>query len=418
MKKIFCQPVFLAILFAAATVCVASSYPSLFAVKFFFVIDLASIGFLRLLTALVVPLVCSSIISSVARLGAESSLGKMGGKTAIFYLGSTVVALLIGIVLVNLVEPGKAYNIQLLSLQSAPSLQVWDTKSLLESWIPSNIFQALAEGKMLPLIGLSLVLGAAIARLQEQYQEPLIMFFEAVFQMMLEVSSMVFKVLPLGIYALTVKAFMGLGKATLGPLFLFSATVLLGLFVFMFVVIPLFLRFYAKVDPFLYLKAISPALVTAFTTSSSAAAIPITISCIEKRVGVSKKISHLIVPLGISINLSGSALYECVAALFVAQAYGLDLGIGTQFCVMFLALFTSMGVAGIPAGSLVATIIIMQFLGLPAEGVGLFIAVERLMDMARTTVNIYSDGACAVLVAASEGETDFFPKADSTVSNT
>lgn len=147
-----------------------------------------------------------------------------------------------------------------------------------------------------------------------------------------------------------------------------------------------------------------PAIVTAFSTSSSSATLPVTIDCVEKRAGVSNRICSIVVPLGTSINMSGSALYECVAALFVAQAYGLELSFATQFLVVIMALVTSIGVAGVPSGSLVAILVILKSMGLPAEGIGLFIAADRLLDMCRTTVNVFSDSCCAVLVAATEGE--------------
>jgi Na+/H+-dicarboxylate symporter len=149
----------------------------------------------------------------------------------------------------------------------------------------------------------------------------------------------------------------------------------------------------------------TPALVTAFSTSSSSATLPITIDCVEKRAGVSNRICSLVVPLGTSINMSGSALYECVAAMFIAQAYGIELSFSTQFLVVVMSLITSIGVAGIPSASLVAILIILKVVGLPAEGIGLFVAVDRLLDMCRTTANVFSDSCCAVLVAKSEGET-------------
>ncbi|MEL7431334.1 MAG: dicarboxylate/amino acid:cation symporter [Chlamydiota bacterium] len=416
MNTLRSQSVLFSILFAIATAfvlqCFSEYIPDSALGVFFPCIEFVGSGFLRLLTVLVIPLVCSSIISSIAKLGSELDLGKMGAKTALFYFGTTIVALIIGMSLVNLLKPGVGYDLHGMehaALQKGLEKE-FTVQYFLENLLPKNLFLALAEGKMLPLILFSVVTGAALTKLDNAHKTPLISFFDAIFHLMLQLSSMLLKALPLGVYCLSVNAFSTLGKASLTPLLLFSLTVLLGLGIFMFLFLPIILRFYAKMDPIAYMKAMSPALFTAFTTSSSSASIPITIECIEKKVGVSKKIARLIVPLGISINLSGSALYECVAAVFVAQAYGVDLSIGTQFIVVFLALFTSMGVAGIPAGSLVATIIIMQFLGLPPEGIGLFIAVERFMDMARTTANIYGDGACAVLVAASEGETAFLEK--------
>lgn len=416
MKKFETQFVFLAIFLAFCTAFSKSFFPHFFSENFFLSLELVSTLFLRLLRLLVVPLVGASIISSIANLGKERSFKKMGLKTLFVYLGTTVAALLIGLFLVNLIQPGSGYDNKLLESytknSSALSMKKssLDLKGFLLETIPENIFSTLAEGNMLGLIFFSILFGIALSKVEEKHQKTLISFFESVFQTILQISSMVLRILPIGVYALTTKAFCQTGKAAIQPLMLFSLTVILGLALFMFVLIPIILRLYAKISPLEYIRSMSPALITAFTTSSSSASIPITIECVEKRVGVSARIAKLIVPLGISINLSGSALYECVAALFAAQAYGLELSFITQFSVMFLALFTSLGVAGIPAGSLVATIIIMQSIGLPPEAVGLFIAVERFMDMARTSANIYGDGACAVLIAASEGETGFIQK--------
>ncbi len=197
---------------------------------------------------------------------------------------------------------------------------------------------------------------------------------------------------------------MSTGVGSLQAVALFALTALLGLASFMFIALPLLLKFVARVNPIRHFKAMAPALVTAFSTSSSSATLPITIDCVEKRAGVSNKICSLVVPLGTSINMSGSALYECVAAMFVAQAYGIELSFTTQFLVVLMALITSIGVAGIPSASLVAILMILKVIGLPAEGIGLFVAVDRLLDMCRTTVNVFSDSCCAVLVARSEGE--------------
>jgi proton glutamate symport protein len=212
------------------------------------------------------------------------------------------------------------------------------------------------------------------------------------------------KVLPFGVFCLVGKVFATTGFESLKSLLFFFITVVTALAFFMFVVLPLVLKFIGKVSPLAHFRAMAPALVTAFSTSSSSASLPVTLDCAEKRAGISNRICSLVLPLGISLNLAGSALYECVAAMFVAQVYGIEISIATQFIVVSLALITSMGVAGIPAGSLVAVIVILKALGLPAEAIGLFIAVDRLLDMCRTTVNVFSDSCCAALVARSEGE--------------
>mgnify|MGYP001799392740 CR=1 FL=1 len=411
MKKPQSYSIFFALFSAFLLAGVGRLYPDSFPTYIFVQLDWLGSLFLRALTALVMPLVLSSIIASMAKLGADSSFRRLGGKTALCYFGTTLVALFLGLVFVNIIQPGKAYDLDLMRTTQENLTEIKTPFSQMSDWvfmlIPKNIFQAMVDGQMVPLIIFSLLLGIAITKVDKKNQEHLIGFFEGIFQAMVELSSMVLSFLPFGIFCLTAHAFFQLGETSIKPLILFMCTVSLGLASFMFVVMPILLYIYAKVDPWKYMKAMSPALFTACMTSSSSASIPITMDCVEKNVGVSSKVTRLIVPLGISINLSGSALYECVAAIFVAQAYGIDLSLPMQFGVLFLALIASMGVAGIPAGSLVATMIILQAMGLPPEGIGLFIAAERFMDMARTTVNIYGDGACAVLVAKSEGEKGF-----------
>ncbi len=227
---------------------------------------------------------------------------------------------------------------------------------------------------------------------------------------MIQVTHLIMKLLPYGVFCLVAKVFMTTGIGSLKSVALFSLTALLGLAAFMFIALPLMLKYVAKVKPMRHFKAMSPALVTAFSTSSSSATLPVTIDCVEKRAGVSNKICSLVVPLGTSINMSGSALYECVAAMFVAQAYGIDLSFTTQFLVVVMSLVTSIGVAGVPSASLVAILVILKVIGLPAEGIGLFVAVDRLLDMCRTTVNVFSDSCCAILVARTEGEENVLAK--------
>jgi Na+/H+-dicarboxylate symporter len=229
-------------------------------------------------------------------------------------------------------------------------------------------------------------------------------FFQGLFQTMLQLTRLVMKFLPYGVFCLVAKVFMTTGISSLSSVAWFFVTVLVSLSAFMFVGLPLLLSFIAKVNPWRHFRAMGPALLTAFSTSSSSATLPVTMECAEKRAGISNRICSLVIPLGTSANMSGSALYECVAAMFVAQCYGIDLSFTTQFVVVALALITSIGVAGIPSASLVAVLIILQAIGLPPEGIGLFIAVDRLLDMCRTTVNVFSDSCCAVLIAKSEGE--------------
>jgi Na+/H+-dicarboxylate symporter len=384
-----------------------------FGVTFYALYDLFGTLFLNTLMFVVVPLVSSSIITGVARIGSESAIGRLGAKTFAFYLGTSLLAILIGLLFVNLIAPGVSEAVQesratcIEAFKASPqmlSTEAHSVAGVLLSIIPANILDAFSKNQMLAVIFFSLIFGYSVARIEAHPSSILIGFWQGLFQVMLRITHLVMRFLPFGVFCLVAKVFATTGLESLKYLGLFLITVLLSLAVFMFGALPLLLKLFAKVDPFLHVRAMSPALITAFSTSSSSATLPITIDCVEKRSGVSNKICSLVVPLGTSINMSGSALYECVAAMFVAQAYGIEISFLTQFLVVFLALLTSVGVAGIPSASLVAIMIILKAIGLPAEGIGLFIAVDRLLDMCRTTVNVFSDSCCAVLVAKTEGE--------------
>jgi Na+/H+-dicarboxylate symporter len=209
---------------------------------------------------------------------------------------------------------------------------------------------------------------------------------------------------PLGVFALVAKVVASTGFAAFQPLLAFFFTVLGALAVHFLVVLPLLLWLFAGVSPLRHYKAMSPALLTAFSTASSSATLPLSMDCVEKRAGVSNRTTSFVLPLGATVNMDGTALYECVAAMFIAQAYGLELGFVQQFTIVLVALLTSIGVAGIPAASLVAITIILTAIGLPVEAVGLILAVDRVLDMCRTSVNIFSDSCGAVIIGRSEGE--------------
>lgn len=374
--------------------------------------------FINALTLVVVPLVSASIISGIARMGSDGSFGRLGAKIFGFYIVTSLMAILIGLFFVNIINPGSFINPETLttnanvaSLQQQLSSQESARFSdLLLQIVPSNIIAAFGKGQMLGLIFFSLIFGYCITKIDSHVSSIMKGFWQGLFQIMIEFTHIIMKFLPLGVFFLVAKVFAEAGIKSLQSLGMFALAVLLGLATFMFVGLPLLLKFIGKVRPGRHLKAMGPALITAFSTSSSSATLPITIDCVEKRAGVSNKICSLVVPLGTSINMSGSALYECVGAMFVAQAYGIDLSFTTQFIVVFFALITSMGVAGIPSASLVAIIVILKAIGLPIEGIGLFIAVDRVLDMCRTTVNVFSDSCCAILVARSEGEKDVLMK--------
>ena len=351
--------------------------------------------------------VSSSIITGIARIGNEKAFGRLGGKTFAFYLGTSLLAILIGLLFVNIFTPGASQRATLENSTAAMTQSEGEGQTLVNfllQIIPPNIVDVFTQGHMLGLIFFSLIFGYCLSKIDAHPSSILQGFWQGVFQTMIQITHLIMKLLPYGVFCLVGKVFATTGLQSLQSLALFFITVLIGLATFMFIGLPLLLKLIGHVNPWRHLKAMSPALITAFSTSSSSATLPVTIDCVEKRAGVSNRICSLVVPLGTSINMSGSALYECVAAMFVAQAYGIDISFVTQFLVILMALITSIGVAGIPSGSLVAIIVILRSIGLPAEGIGLFIAVDRILDMCRTMVNVFSDSCCAVLVAHSEGE--------------
>ena len=401
----------LAVLIGSAS----SSLEAIFGLSLLASFDFIGSLFLNALKMIIVPLIVSSIIVGISNIERDGSFARMGGKTLLYYVSSSTIAIIIGLFLVMLIEPG--------IINGQPAQQVLglhaDTAAVAERvggasggdimaiflrLIPSNVIHAAAEGQMLGLIFFSLLFGYFIAHCGDNSQRTLKGFFQGVFEVMMKITDLVMRFAPLGVFALVAAVVARSGLAVFIPLAKFFFTVVAELLLHLLVVLPLLLKFVAGVSPSKHFHAMAPALLTAFSTSSSAATLPMTMDCIEKRSGVSNQSSSFVLPLGATINMDGTALYECVAALFIAQAYGLELGFAQQFTVVSLALMTSIGVAGIPSASLVAITIILAAMGLPIEGIGLILAVDRILDMSRTAVNIFSDSCGAVIIARSEGE--------------
>lgn len=384
---------------------------------FYAVFDFLGTLFLNALKMIVVPLIVSSIICGVASAGVGENLSRMGGKTIGFYMLSSFLAILMGLALVNLTAPG-IINGQpagdQLNLTSPQELDetlakvegrgTGDIAEVFLRLVPTNVVEAAAEGEMLGLIFFSLLFGYFMVRIDHKYAQTLQTFWQGVFEVMMNITMLVMKFAPLGVFALVAKTVVATGFALFGPMLVFFGTVVVALALHTFVTLALLLRYVAKVNPMHHYRAMFPAMLTAFSTASSSATLPLTIRCVENNAGVSNKTSSFVLPLGATINMDGTALYECVAAIFIAQAYGLDLSFAQQFLIVVLALLTSIGVAGIPAASLVAISVILTAMGLPLEGIGLLLVTDRILDMLRTAVNVFSDSCCAVIVATLEGE--------------
>lgn len=380
--------------------------------------------FLNALHMIVVPLIVSSIICGVASAGAGQNLGRIGLKTIGLYTLSTLLAVLMGLFLVNLTSPGiidgQAAGGQLnlsskeeleSSLSKVEGRSGGDIAGIFLRMIPTNVVASAAKGDMLGLIVFSLLFGVFMLRVSAQYSATLKNFWQGVFEVMMAMTMFVMRLAPLGVFGLVAKTIMSTGFAAFGPLLVFFFTVVAALLLHTFVSLALMLRMIGGINPLKHYRAMIPAMLTAFSTASSSATLPVTIECLEKNAGVSNRTSSFVLPLGATINMDGTALYECAAALFIAQAYGLDLSFSQQFLVVVLALLTSIGVAGIPAASLVAISVILTAIGLPLEGIGLLLVTDRILDMMRTAVNVFSDSCCAVIVASTEGETGLYGRA-------
>lgn len=370
--------------------------------------------FLNALKMLIVPLIVSSIIVGMMDLDGDV-LGRLGSKTLLYYLATSLFAILTGLLIVNLIQPGLIDGVPARDsiglaadtsdvLQNVAGRGSSDVAEVFLRMIPSNVIAAAAEGQMLGLIFFSLLFGYFVSRLKDSFAETQKNFWQGLLAVMMQITNLVMKFSPIGVFALVCKVVLVSGVDAFAPLAWFFAAVILALCLHMFVTLSLILKLVARVRPTRHFKAMLPALLTAFSTSSSSATLPITMESVETRARVSNRVAGFTLPLGATVNMDGTALYECVAAMFIAQAYGLQLDLATQFTVVMIALLTSVGVAGIPSASLVAISIILGAIGLPLEAVGLILVVDRVLDMCRTAVNVFSDSCCAVTIARLEGE--------------
>jgi Na+/H+-dicarboxylate symporter len=379
--------------------------------------------FINGLKMLIVPLISSSIIVGVAGIGSSGNLGKLGGKTLLFYALTTLLAILVGLVLVNIVRPGIVDGApagELLALEgdnadlttSIAERGAGDVVEIFLRMVPPNIIAAAAGGEMLGIIFFCLLFGFFMTRLDHSLAEPLFRFWTGVFQVMMRMTEWIMMFAPIGVFGLVARVVARTGFDAAAPLVTFALVVVAALVVHVAVTLAALLWLVGRVSPLAMFRVMAPAMLTAFSTASSSATLPVTMECVEKGAGVSNRVSSFVLPLGATVNMNGTALYECMAAMFLAQAYGLDLGFGVQFSIVFIALITSIGVAGIPSASLVAIAIILAAVGLPVEAIGVLFVFDRLLDMARTSVNVFGDASCAVIVARLEGETRLLPVAE------
>lgn len=373
--------------------------------------------FLRLLQMVVVPLVATSIITSVARLARDHAFGRLGLKTVGWYTATTLLAALAGLIIFNVVQPGRvAPEVSAQLLEGVPgrvddvreglgSRSTGDIADVIRRAVPVNILSAASDNReMLAVIFFALLFGYFSGHLPDGRREAFQSFWESANDVILSITGWVMRSAPYGIFALVAQTVQQSGGAVLGPLALFFLCVAGGLVFHVLITLAVLMRTVGGFSPWRHYRTMVPALLTAFSTASSSATLPVTMRCVEQKAKVSPRIAGFTLPLGATVNMDGTALYECAVVLFIAQLYGVSLDWTQQILVVVLALLTSIGVAGIPAASLVAIVIILQALGLPLEAIAIVMATDRVLDMMRTAVNVLSDTCGAAVIAASEGE--------------
>ncbi|MDX2079325.1 MAG: dicarboxylate/amino acid:cation symporter [Terrimicrobiaceae bacterium] len=379
------------------------------------VFDFIGTLFLRALQMLVVPLILTSVISSLAKAAGGAHAGRLGWKTALYYCTTGLAAIVTGLVVVNLIQPGRVAPDVSQALIASAQMDVQETGERLQNhgaadmagilirMVPENAFAAFTRNAdMLSILFFAILVGIFSARLAEPGRSSFAQWWSSFFEVMMAITGWVLKFAPLGIFGLIGETVMTTGLAFIGPVAKFALCVVVALAFHLFVTLSLVLRAFGA-NPVLHLRTMAPALLTAFSSASSAATLPVTLRCLERR-GVSERVRGFFIPVGANINTDGTALYECAAALFIAQVYGIEITPAVQFTIIALALLTSVGVAGVPAASLVAIVIILNAIGLPLEAIGLILATDRVLDMARTAVNVYGDSVGAAVIARSEGE--------------
>lgn len=363
--------------------------------------------FLRSLKMVIIPLIFSSIASGVTSIGSGKSLGRIGLKTITYYLSTSFLAIATGLLLVNLIRPGVGVHLGFTEEASLLPATEGKLSDIFLRIVPENILDAMARGEVLPVIFFAIITGFFITRVDDRYREHLTTFFEGLFEVMMKITMFVVRFTPLGILGIVSREVSRnadkLGDIA-GSMAIYMVTVFLGLLLHSLITLPLIVHLVGRANPLKHFRNMATPLLTAFSTASSSATLPLSMEAVEHKSGVSNKITSFTLPLGATINMDGTALYECVAVMFISQVYGMELSFAQQMIVVITALLASIGAAGIPMAGLVMMTVVMTAVNLPLEGIGLILAVDMILDMSRTTVNVWSDTCGAVTIARSEGE--------------
>lgn len=360
--------------------------------------------FLNLIKMIIVPLVLSSLIVGTCGLGDVKKLGRIGGKTVVYYLLTTAFAVTLGLILANIFSVGAGFTLPT-NLEAAETKEIPNVIDTFLNIIPTNPIKALADGNMLQIIAFALILGAGIVVLGDK-GKPVLDFFDSLTEVTYKITAGIMNLSPYAVFALITPVVAANGPKVLLPLGSVILIVYAGSILHAVLVYSGTLAILAKFSPLKFFKGIFPAQAIGFTTCSSSGTLPVNMKCTEENLGVSKSICSFVLPLGATINMDGTAIYQGVCALFIANAYGIDLTITQQLTIVLTATLASIGTAGVPGAGLIMLTMVLQSVNLPLEGLALVAGIDRILDMARTTLNITGDSACAVIIAASENELD------------
>ena len=367
--------------------------------------------FIRLLKMIIVPLIFTSIIMGISSIESPSKIGRLGTKIIFYYLGTSLIAIMIGLTLANLIQPGMGAVVidQAGAFDTAKLSSGTSILDILKRMIPVNPISALASGDILGIIFFAIFFGIMMNFVDSQYKPPVKNLINSIYKIILLMTQIIIKCAPIGVFGLMTKTVSNTGLSIFKELGFYAFTIACGLSIHLFIVLPIILLFFVKINPVKHFRAMAPAMVTAFSTSSSSATLPVTMKCVKDNVKASNEVTSFVLPMGATVNMDGTALYECAGVLFIAQALGIPLDAGQQFIVVITALLASIGAAGIPSAGLVMLFIVTDAVGLNSDAVALWVgsmlAIDRPLDMFRTMVNISSDSVGAAVIAKSEGET-------------
>jgi Na+/H+-dicarboxylate symporter len=358
--------------------------------------------FLRALKMIIVPLIVASMIVGITSLGDIRRLGRTGLVTVLYYLATTALAVAIGLILVNLIQPGTGGSEVAIPSEVSSSSEDFSFLDVILGMIPENVVEAAANLEILPLIVFSLLFGGVLTTIGER-GTPLVQLFQGLNDVIMRLVHLIMWFAPVGIFGLVAGKMgeVGGGAAFVAELVKvgkYSMTVIVGLLIHALVILPALLSLFGGRAPWRYLRNMIPALTTAFSTASSSATLPVTFECVEGNNKVASSSADLVLPLGATINMDGTALYEAVAAMFIAQSYGIHLGLGEQLVIFLTATLAAIGAAGIPEAGLVTMVLVLQSVGLPLEGIGIILSIDWFLDRWRTTVNVWGDSVGAAVV--------------------